>query len=78
MDQHTPPTVSAICEVVGRQAIASAVGVGLTAVSNAASENRFPARWFYAVRALCAESGIQCPERLFSFAGIDNSSAGAA
>lgn len=78
MDQNIKPTVTDICDKVGRQAIASAVGVGLTAVSNAAVENCFPARWFYAVRGLCRDANVECPETLFSFVGIDTAKAGAA
>ncbi|WP_139206524.1 hypothetical protein [Paracoccus homiensis] len=78
MDQKTCPSVADICEAIGRPVIASAVGVGLTAVSNAAVENRFPARWFFIIRSLCKEQGLDCPESLFSFAGIAKTSEGAA
>lgn len=70
MEQTHPPTVAAICDRIGRSEIAVAVGVGTTAVSNAAVENRFPARWFFVVRKLCSDRNIDCPEALFSFVGL--------
>lgn len=70
MKHVSPPTVAQICEALGRENIARRIGVGLTAVSNAATENRFPARWFLIVKELCDEAGLPCPPHLFNFAGI--------
>ena len=67
MEQTHSISVAQICEAVGRPAIASALGVRLTAVSNAAVSNTFPARWYLAVKALCDSVGQECPEHLFSF-----------
>lgn len=69
MDNIAPTqiTASVICDALGRKAIADACGVGLTAVSNASVENRFPAKWFRVVRSMCDAVGQGCPEDLFSF-----------
>lgn len=71
---HAPTSTSEICDTVGRAAIASAVRVGMSQVSNAVSENRFPARWYFAVKKLCEQAGISCPEHLFSFTGLQETS----
>lgn len=60
-------TVSTICDTLGRRAIADRVGVGLTTVSNAATSNCFPAKWYILIKAMCDEEGIECPMYLFSF-----------
>ena len=60
-------SVSIICDTLGRSAIADRVGVGLTTVSNAATSNRFPARWYVLIKAMCDDKGIECPIDLFSF-----------
>lgn len=60
-------TVSQVCDTVGRQNIAAAVGVKKAAVSCAVSDNRFPPAWFPSVRALCEKHKIECPEALFGF-----------
>lgn len=78
MSQYATPTVAEICAIVGRGKIARAAEVGLSSVSNAVVDNRFPARWFFAVRKLCAEAGIECPEHLFNFVGVEESTKGAA
>ncbi|WP_323008964.1 hypothetical protein [Paracoccus sp. (in: a-proteobacteria)] len=78
MNKDHAPTATDICDRLGRTAIANAVGVGLTAVSNAAVDNRFPARWFFAVKSLCEKSGIDCPEELFSFIPVRKAPEGAA
>lgn len=70
MEKHITPTVSDICDAIGRSTIASAVGVGLTAVSNAAVAGKFPAKWFPIIRKLCVDAGISCDEQHFSFVGI--------
>ena len=68
-------TVENICEALGRRTIADAIGVRLTSVSNAIVDGRFPARWFHLVDHLCAERGLPCPRRLFTFVGADEASA---
>lgn len=69
MEQKTDTHIAAsdICDALGRKAIADRIGVGLTAVSNASVDGGFPAKWFAVLREMCAEVGIECPERLFNF-----------
>ncbi len=68
MDQsNTPVTAAVICDLLGRKVMAAELGVGLTAVSNASVEGRFPAKWYVTVRRMCEAAGIECPENLFSF-----------
>ena len=66
MEQNTP-TAADICDALGRKAIAERIGVGLTAVSNASVLGQFPAYWYLAIREMCAESGLPCPDAMFSF-----------
>ena len=61
-------TVASICDAIGRKALAERVGVGMTTISNAVVDGRFPAKWFLAVRDMCLEKGIESPEALFTFA----------
>lgn len=62
-------TAAEVCDRIGRRVIADRIGVGLTQVSNASVEGRFPAKWYIAMRELCASAGIDCPEGLFNFTG---------
>ena len=64
---NTPVTAAVICDLLGRKVMAAELGVGLTAVSNASVEGRFPAKWYVAVRKMCEAAGIDCPESLFNF-----------
>lgn len=64
-------TAKDICDLLGRQNIAKVVRVGPPQVSNAAQSGVFPARWYLAIKRLCVEAGISCPERLFTFVSID-------
>jgi hypothetical protein len=69
--QHSQThTAATICDMIGRKAIADRVGVKLAAVSNASTEGMFPAKWFAAIKSMCGEAGIDCPESLFRFAGV--------
>ena len=56
-----------LADALGRKRMADAIGVGLTAVSNAVVRNTFPASWFIVCKSLAEESGIECPPDLFSF-----------
>lgn len=62
-----PATVSEICDALGRKAVAARVGRSIQAVSNAATDGVFPASWYLAVKSMCGDAGIGCPEHLFSF-----------
>lgn len=65
---HNPDgNVSRIFSAIGRECLSRRLGVGLTAISNAAVRDSIPASWFIVVRNMCAEGGIDCPEHLFSF-----------
>lgn len=52
-------------DAVGRKNIADALGVGLTAVSNAVTRGRFPSSWFMACKGLADQAGVDCPSDLF-------------
>ena len=69
MDTKSQPQITAktICDAIGRKAIAEKIGASLTAVSNASSDGKFPARWYAGVRSLCDAAGHPCPESAFSF-----------
>lgn len=60
-------TVSDICNVLGRAKLATALGVRLSAVSNAVVDGRFPAKWYRVVHEMCGEARIDCPVGLFNF-----------
>lgn len=78
MEHETLHPVAQICETIGRQKIADAVGVSLPAVSNAVGDKRFPARWYPVVRDLCIQNDLDCPESLFNFASPAGAVEGAA
>lgn len=65
-------TVSEICDALGRREIAIRIGRGVTAVSNAASQGKFPAAWYVVLTEMCAEQGIDCPLTLFRFLGDED------
>lgn len=52
-------------DAVGRKNIAAAVGVSLTAVSNAVTRERFPSSWFIACFQLALAARVACPPALF-------------
>jgi hypothetical protein len=58
--------VNELAAALGRKEIAEAVGVGVTAVSNAVRrEKRFPASWFMACSLLGQAKGVEVPPLLF-------------
>ncbi len=67
MDDAPKFNAKTICDAIGRKAIADHIGASLTAVSNASTEGKFPARWYRGIRDLCAGAGIPCPDDAFNF-----------
>lgn len=69
MDTDDTPKITAktICDAIGRKAIADHIGASLTAVSNASTEGKFPARWYRGIRDLCVRAGVPCPDEAFNF-----------
>lgn len=56
-----------IIRAIGRRDLATAVGVGLSAVDNALIRGTMPSAWYFAVAAICAERGVPCPPEAFNF-----------
>jgi hypothetical protein len=52
-------TVIDIVRELTPKALARRLGVRNTAISNAVAQNRFPARWYQIVTAMCSEKGIK-------------------
>ena len=59
-----------IADAIGRQELARALDVGLTAVSNSVVAGRFPPAWFLCVQRYCREFDIECPPELFGMKGL--------
>lgn len=57
---------------IGRRAIAKAVGVLPTAVSNAVVRGTFPASWYYACQKLAEQKNVPFPAEMFGQRGIGN------
>lgn len=54
-----------IADTLGRKEIATALDVGLTAVSNAVVKGRFPPSWYVVLLEMCRDASIDCPPELF-------------
>ena len=63
-------STSDILDRLGRRRVADALGVGITAVGNAATSPHFPASWFFVLSQMCADEGIDCPLSLFRMKGL--------
>lgn len=64
-----------IAAQIGQKRIATALGVGATAVNNAVVRGKFTAAWFPIIRRMCEAEGIECPEVAFNFkATVDDHS----
>lgn len=74
MAQEHLTSTADICDIIGRATIAAKLNVRVTAVSNAVTDGRFPARWFLVITKLCEENGLNCPEELFTFVPADTAS----
>ena len=59
-------TASDLLDRLGRPRVAAALGLTISAMNNAASRGKMPARWFAVIAALCAAEGIECPTEAFA------------
>jgi len=60
-------TVKSIIKTLGREPLATALGVGVKAVGAASVSGRFPANWYLIIKNLCGAADLKCPDALFSF-----------
>ena len=60
-------TASQIFDAIGRKNLSGQLGVGKTAISNAAVDGLIPAKWYPVVKAGADEIGMDCPHDLFTF-----------
>lgn len=58
-------TTHEIAKSLGRQKMADALGVGLTAISKYVVAGKFPASWYLVIKSLCKDAGADCPDSLF-------------
>ena len=63
-------TTLEIANTLGRRSMATALGVGMTTISAAVSDGKFPASWYLTIKALGAKKGVKIPDGLFSFKGV--------
>lgn len=66
-----------LADSLGRQTIADALGVGVTAVNNAVRRGTLPARWYDPLDQYCQEIGQECPRAAFNFARLKDPGAAA-
>lgn len=64
-------TALELADAVGRKQISDALGVGLTAVSNAVVRGAFPSSWFLVVKSLAEKGGHSCPPELFNMRSVN-------
>jgi len=62
-------TTLEIANALGRKNMAFVLGVGMTTISAAVSDGKFPASWYLTIKALGAKSDVKVPDTLFSFKG---------
>lgn len=60
-------TAKDIVAAIGREKVAKSLGVVDTAVCNAIAANAFPASWYFCIRTLGKDSGVDVPEGLFNW-----------
>jgi len=60
-----------IVDLIGRDALASDLGVLTKTVSIAAAAGRFPASWYIVINAAAAKHGAQVPLGLFRFKRVE-------
>lgn len=58
-----------LANILGRKAMADALTVTATAVSNAVKRGIFPASWFYTCKNMADAANVDCPPELFNMIG---------
>lgn len=63
-------TVASLFQSLGRKRIALKTGFSQQVLSRALVDNIMPAGWYPAIRDICDEADIECPEHLFRWASV--------
>lgn len=63
--------VTRIIGALGSDAIESELGLTKFSIRAAKRDGIFPARWYRPLRALCAKSGVECPDDAFRWVDTD-------
>lgn len=58
-------TVTELFAAIGRERIRKEAGYGQQVLSRAVTDNLMPAHWYFDIKRLCDEKGVECPEHLF-------------
>ncbi len=61
----TKQTVSDLLTRLGRARITKEAGFGPQVLSRASVDDKMPSHWFFEIRRMCENDGIECPEHLF-------------
>lgn len=54
-------------DVVGRAALATAIGVSVAALTNRYPSGKMPAKWRKAAKTIADQAGAECPDSLFEW-----------
>jgi len=65
--KNTTLTPRILIDTLGRKTVAKAVGVKTVTVSAAYVKNELPSAWYFAVKQLAKQKGINVLEEWFSF-----------
>lgn len=60
-------TTHDMAEALTQARMAKHLGIGATAVNNAVHRGQFPSKWYFRLKRLCDDAGIDCPTDLFGF-----------
>ena len=58
-------TVADLFTALGRDRIRKEAGHGHQVLTRALADNVMPAHWYFDIKRLCDERGLECPEHLF-------------
>lgn len=59
--------IRAVTKAIGRERIAAALGITISAIREAERTRKLPAAWFQTVRRLGDEQAVEVPEGIFNW-----------
>ncbi|WP_159096976.1 hypothetical protein [Pseudovibrio sp. Alg231-02] len=67
MNNHTMKSASNVVKELKVDVLSKRLGVGSSAICNAAKAGRFPAAWFHEMEQLALVANIELPRHLFNW-----------
>lgn len=67
-------TAKDVINLLTSRAVADALGIQTNVMTLYKRKGKLPASWYFTIKRMCAEKGVEVPDSLFNMKGVHNDS----